>query len=116
MIKFFTKFLASQFSGWLFVALALGVMGISGTAWHYVSDYKDLKTDAAYCKGQLDTQKVLLSLQNRAAEQIEDTADNTIEVIEALRDTPIDETNPELGCAGQRVPDAILRYHGWLRD
>jgi len=98
----------------MFILLAAAVIGVGGTAWHYVSDYKDLKTAAAYCEGKLDAQKVILSLQNRASDQVNRNAEDTIKVIKELKDTPIDETNPELGCAGQRVPDAILRYHGWL--
>ena len=97
-------FLRSKISGYLFL-LTFGLfVGAGYIAWDWYKDYKDLQIDAAYCKGQLEAHDVIKSLQERAIDTIEDEADKAIKNITEI---------PE-GCAAERVPDAILRYHGRL--
>lgn len=55
-----------------------------------------------------DTKDVVKEL-----EQIRDEAEDVID--EKSAPAP-DEVVPPTGCAAERAPDAVLRYHGWLRD
>ena len=82
----FTKFLASQVSGYLLIVVVAGVLASGGVVWHWVSDYKDLKISAAYCEGQLSTQKVLKSIQNRASDIVKAEANTVVKEIEVLRE------------------------------
>lgn len=113
---FLSRFLVSKVSGYLFILLAIASIGIGAVVVDKVRDYKQLQVDAAYCKGQLEAQDVIASLQERAIEGVEGDASDVIDEVETLKKESYDDTIDEpTGCAAERAPDAILRYHGWMR-
>ena len=115
-MNFFTKFLVSRVSGWLALLALAAVVGLGAFVTKQVYDYKELQRQAAYCEGRASMMDITRSLQERAIEGVEKDSAETIEEIEHEREQakPTEE-NPVTGCAAQRAPDAILRYHG-LRD
>ena len=115
-MNFFTKFLVSRVSGWI-ALLALGaVVGLGAFVTKQVYDYKELQRMAAYCEGRESMMDITRSLQERAIESVEDDKEDVIEELEHEREeAQPSEENPDTGCAAQRAPESILRYHG-LRD
>lgn len=117
MTMWIARFLASKVSGWLSVLLIAFLLSSSVFVIKQVRDYKELQRAAAFCEGQLSVAKVVKSLQKRAIENLEVTEKETIEEIEDLKEIASEESGEgPMGCAAERAPDAILRYHGWLRD
>jgi hypothetical protein len=73
-----------------------------------------LQRKAAYCEGQLSQQEFIRSLSKRAIDQVNKSADETIEDIKEERDA--EEISEPTGCAAQRANESVLRYHGWVSD
>ena len=113
----FAKFLASKVSGWMAILGLVAVLSMSGIVVKIVYDYKELQRAAAFCEGQVAQLKIVRDLQERAVEQVEETAEEVIENVEDIKKEYEDVVveSPE-GCAAQRAPESILRYHGWLPD
>lgn len=119
-MSWFAKFLMSRASGWIAVA---AVTLLLGGGWFGADKIRQLQIDAAECRGELRTQEELTSLREQVAVnarkgaeevknevvRIKEEAEQALESGEAVPQGPS-------GCAAERAPDAILRYHGWLRD
>lgn len=119
-MNWFGNFIVSRASGWIAVVVTIALAG--SIIW-----IKDLQQEAAYCKGQLDAAKSVKALENRVVDAIKrDTKDvikdveqikeDAEDVIEERPEPAPDEIIPPSGCAAERAPDSVLRYHGWLRD
>ena len=110
-MNFFTKFLVSRVSGWIAIAGLAAVVSLGAVVTKIVYDYKELQRQAAYCEGRESMLNIIKPLEERIIKDLEQKDDEVIEELENERDS---ET-PDKGCAGERAPDAILRYHG-LRE
>lgn len=110
-----TKFLTSKFSGWIGILGLLLSLGLGTFVTKQVWDYKELQRKAAYCEGRLHAAKQVKQLQDRVIKDSKQGAEEVIDEIEQIKE---EQTTPEgpSGCAAERVPDAILRFHGRLRD
>lgn len=119
----FTKFLLSKFSGWMFLVSLAGVLGLSALVGKVIYDYKDLQVKAARCEATNDKLEELAALRNRVSDSIKSDAEGVKAEVNRIKEDAEQqrEANPEAplapsGCAAERAPDPILRYHGWLRD
>jgi len=111
-------------SGWLAILMTVAFTGaISGSIWYI----KNLQAKAAYCAGLLAAEYDRRGLENRVIGIIRDGAVSVIEDLESDRDEAAEiienrpepseeEVAPPSGCAAERAPESILRYHGWLSD
>lgn len=106
----FVKFLASQISGWLAVVLLLVSIGGGAFITKQVADYKELQRKAAYCEGQLSAIEQVRKLQERAVDRVEQDEAEALDELEAIRNG---ETEGPDGCAAERAPESVLRYHGY---
>ena len=123
-MKWITRFLASKVSGVIAVIAMLVIAGGGTFIAKQVYDYKELQRKAAYCEGRLSMMDFTRSLSDRAIDQVREGTEDIIRDIEGERDSA-EETIPRTedgqiippqGCAANRAPESILRYHGWLRD
>jgi hypothetical protein len=106
-----TKFLVSRVSGWMAIAGMVAVLSLGAVVTKVVYDYKELQRQAAYCEGRESMLDIVKPLEERIIKDIEQQDEEIIEELENERDS---ET-PDKGCAGERAPESILRYHG-LRE
>lgn len=106
-----TKFLVSRVSGWMAIAGMVAVLSLGAVVTKVVYDYKELQRQAAYCEGRESMLDIIKPLEERIIKDIEKQDEEIIEELENERDS---ET-PDTGCAGERAPESILRYHG-LRE
>ena len=110
------KFLISRISGWLAIIITVLSTTAGGALIYH---YKELQKDAAYCKGRLEALEEVDTVRERAIDYIEADKDEIIDEIKELKDTAEAEREalaPSLegvtGCAAERAPESILRYHG----
>lgn len=113
---FFIKFLTSQISGWVAILSVIALIAVGTFVTKQVYDYKELQRKAAYCEGQLSQQEFIRSLSKRAIDQVNKSAEDTIEAIEEERDSAKETPSVPQGCAAQRANESVLRYHGWVSD
>jgi len=115
-MSLFTKFLVSRVSGWIAVAAVTATLALGAVTTKIVWDYQALKADAAYCKGRESMLDIIKPLEERIVKEIEDRDGEVIEELENERDAEtLDGEDINKGCAGQRAPESILKYHG-LRE
>lgn len=121
-MTWWARFLASKFSGWTAVIATVIIMGGS---WFGVDKIRQLQTDAAYCRGQLDAQEGVQRLREQVSKYVEQDAGEVRDEIGRIKqeaeralETPGEDSPDGLetpsGCAAERAPDAILQYHGWM--
>ena len=113
ILKWFSRFMGSKLSGGLFIVALMALGVVTSFGWKLRLDYEQLKTDAAFCKGQQSVSKVLKNFQDIASEAVEKESDEVIDEIEDLKDE-VEGIQGPTGCANQLAPDSILRFHGWL--
>jgi hypothetical protein len=107
----FSRFLISKISGWIAILAAGMLLGTGTFVSKQIFDYKELQRKAAYCEGRISMMDFQRSLADRAVDAVEEDTEDVIEEIEELREQEPAEDGTQ-GCASQRAPDAILRYHG----
>jgi hypothetical protein len=123
-LNLFTRFLTSRISGWLAILGLIGVVVLGSLITSGVYHYKNLQAKAAFCEGQLASHQIIRDLQERAVEAVDKTADETIDEIEDVANTQRQRrrqaeaagVEAPSGCANERAPESILRYHGWVPD